>query len=112
MTSAGSAAARACAPRTTMAHPIKELSVSDPYANTFAEVSAPADRWATVTPSDANDLDTVPKALRIGSAGNVKLAGSDGVAVMFSVSTGEILPLRARRVHATGTTATGIVALY
>lgn len=74
--------------------------------------TASADRWAGVTPSDTTDLTAVPKALYIGVAGNISLTGADGATSTFIVASGQTVPLRPRRVRTTGTTATGIVALY
>jgi len=67
---------------------------------------------APVTPSDTVDIKRGSIGLLVGVAGDVS--------VMFSVnSTPVVLPLQAgsheyevTRVMATGTTATGIVALY
>lgn len=73
---------------------------------------SPAKRWAVITPDNAADLADLPKALRFNTGGTVVLRGDDGVDVAFTVFDGETLPLRPRRVLATGTTAAGIVALY
>lgn len=70
-----------------------------------------ANSWAQITPNDNNEI-RVPKALYIGGAGNIVLAGADGVDGTFAVGAGATLPLRPRKVKATGTTATGILALY
>jgi len=67
-----------------------------------------------VTPSDANDLGNGPaNALYVAGAGNiaVNLAGG-GTATLTGLAAGQILEIAASRVLATGTTATGIVALY
>jgi hypothetical protein len=73
--------------------------------------SAPADAFAAVTPSDSVALATVPKALFVGSGGDLTVKGSDGVAATFKAQTGQIIPIRARYVMATGTTAAFIVAI-
>lgn len=85
---------------------------SDPYINNPASSMSQARRWAAVTPSDTVDFAVLPKAIRCNGAGNLSLVGSDGVAVAFAVAAGEILPVQPARINATGTTATGIVALY
>lgn len=67
-----------------------------------------------ITASDSVDLGNGPtKALYVTVGGNisVNLAGG-GTAVLTSVVAGQILPIAVTRVLATGTTATGIVALY
>lgn len=87
--------------------------MSDKFENRGDSVSAPATRFAAVTPSDSADLGELPKALYVGVGGALVLRGADGVVVTFTqVVGGTVLPVRARRVQATGTTASAIVALY
>lgn len=64
-------------------------------------------------PNDATELATVSKALYIGVTGDVSvILADDSVAILFkAVPAGSILPVRARIVKATATTATNIVAL-
>lgn len=78
-----------------------------------------------VTPSDSTDLQYTTRGLYVGGAGNVTVDmygplnpnGPDRslnpVTVTFTgVTAGSILPIACRRVRSTGTTATGIVALW
>lgn len=86
--------------------------MSDPFQNVADAPSAPATRVIALTPHDTNALTDVPKALYIGTGGTIVLTGASGGDVTFAnVQSGSILPVRARYVRATGTTATGIVAL-
>lgn len=73
--------------------------------------SAPADNVIAITPNDATALVAVPKALFIGGSGNLTIKGANGVPALLIVQAGQIVPVRARFVMATGTTATGIVAI-
>lgn len=77
-------------------------------------IIAPAVRAAAVAPHDVNALADVPKALFVGSGGDVVVRGVGGGAdVTFkNVAAGSILPVRAAFVRATGTTAGDIVGLY
>jgi hypothetical protein len=84
--------------------------MADTFAG-FASLMSQAEKWADVTPTDGVPLASVPKALWVNVAGNLAIAGSDGVAVIFAVAAG-LQPLRPTIVLATGTTATGIKALY
>lgn len=78
-----------------------------------ADQAAPARVWLTVTPSDSVNLPAGCRALWIGGAGNVALVGEDNNVVTFSgVAAATILPIGPKRVNATNTTATPIVALY
>jgi hypothetical protein len=64
-----------------------------------------------ITPADA-DLVAPVRALYIGGLGNVTINDTGNGQVTFhNVQTGTILPVMARRVWATGTTATNIVGL-
>lgn len=70
-------------------------------------------RAVAVTPNDSSDLSGVTQAIYVGGAGDLHVTMSDGSEVTFvGIDTGETLPLRVRRVYATDTTATDIVALY
>jgi hypothetical protein len=68
---------------------------------------------AAVTPSDSTDLPFWASALWIGGAGSVVLdtVGGNTEVVIAGVAAGTTLPIAAKRVRATGTTATLIVAL-
>lgn len=76
--------------------------------------AAPAMGAAVVTPNDSTDLTVSPtRSLWIGGAGNVNVDMADGTTVLFSgISAGTLLPVQVKRVRATSTTATLIVALY
>ena len=75
--------------------------------------SNPAGYAAAVTPSDTVDLTSVARGLYVGVAGNVNVVMPDGATVLFAnAGSGTILPVNVRRVMATSTTATSIVALY
>jgi len=73
----------------------------------------PAGYAATVTPSDAVNLTQNARALYVGVGGNITVNLLDDTSVVFAnVPTGSILPVRAKRVLATGTTASSLIALY
>jgi hypothetical protein len=67
-----------------------------------------------VTPSDSTDLSPLPRALYIGGDGNVSVDTFGGTeSLIFNgAKAGSIIPMAVRRVNATGTTATNIVAMY
>lgn len=69
-------------------------------------------RWTPVTPSNTADLAVASDALWIGGAGDLAVVQGNGVATtLAAVPAGSWLPLQARRINATNTTATNIVAL-
>ena len=90
--------------------------------NKNPELSEPADFAKVVTANDAQtDINPYPRALYVGQTGDVKVmmkrvdktGDSDSNGVVFpNVQAGSILPIQIRRVIATGTTASGFVALY
>lgn len=78
------------------------------------EVLGSSRQAKAITPNDSTDIDPKPcRAVYIGGAGNISLIPEGGSeAVTFAVIAGQVLPVRAKRIMATNTTATGIVALY
>lgn len=87
----------------------------DGLLNHGRDAGGPARRAAAVTPSDTADLTIYAKALYVGGAGNVRVltvGGEDGDAVTFANHPVGWLPVQVRRVLATGTTATQIVAAF
>lgn len=80
----------------------------------FADTPVAASRAPyAVTPHNTDALPRVPKALYIGTGGNVVVRGSEASAdVTFTnVPSGSYLIVQASHVRATGTTASGIVAM-
>jgi hypothetical protein len=90
------------------------MAAADEWSKQYDEVSAPARSVALVTPNDSTDLSYATKALYVGVGGNISIdtVGGDSAVILIGVPTGSILPIRATRVRATGTTATDIAALY
>lgn len=77
----------------------------------MSESTAPAARYAAVTPSDATIVGA--RSLYIGVTGNVAvLADAQSSAVTFTNVPVGIFPVSAYKVMATNTTASGIIALY
>lgn len=94
--------------------------MSGAYYPADGKVMTPARRAVAVTPSDSTELAAsfgdMPRAIWVGGAGNLSvLMADDGAAAsvtLVNVQSGTLLPIRARRVNATNTTASSIVALY
>lgn len=75
----------------------------------------PATSLAAVSPHASNALPGgTCRGLWVGAAGDVSIvAESDAAAVtIVGVPAGTLLPIRAKAVRVSGTTATSIVALY
>jgi len=88
--------------------------MGDAFASNNTGLSSPAVGAAAVAPNDTTDLPTTSRALYVGGTGNITVTMADGGAnVQFNlVPAGVVLPIRAKRVLATGTTATLITAMY
>ncbi len=86
---------------------------SNPFEYSADSVSSPARNCVPVVPNDASDLSVVTKAIYVGTGGNIVVRTIDAAAdVTFAnVPTGTVLPVRARAIRATGTTASQIVGL-
>ncbi len=88
--------------------------MADQFSGTMDSVSSPATRAVAVVPHDLNPLADIPKALYVGTGGNITMRGVAGIADQLwkNVQSGTILPVRAQYVRATGTSAADILALY
>ncbi len=86
----------------------------DQFSNSADQVSAPATRAVAVVPHDSNALTDIPKALYVGTGGDITMRGLNGSADQLwkNVAAGAVLPFRAQYVRASGTTAADILALY
>lgn len=80
--------------------------MADPFSSHNPKLDSPAGRHFTITPSDSADLDVRPRAIVFQTDGNAVLRDEGGVDITYSRHAGDILPFRAVRVLATGTTAT------
>jgi hypothetical protein len=86
--------------------------MADDFA-TQVNIAGPAYKAAAVTPNNGADLPFVARGIYVGVSGDIKIdsAFGDSAVVFVGVPQGTILPVRAKRVYATGTTATSLVAL-
>lgn len=86
--------------------------MADEWATQSTGISGPARNAAAVTPNDSTDLASSCRALYVGTGGTVSVVMGGGQTVSFTAPDGSVLPIIASRVNATGTTASGIVALW
>lgn len=86
--------------------------MTDRFESFSPGLTGPATDALALTPNDAADLPLVGRALYVGGGGDLRLVTSGGSDVLLrGVAGGSVLPVRARRVMATGTTATHLVSL-
>lgn len=87
------------------------MPAKDNFPPPFRGIGDPITRAAAVTPSDGSDLDFVSRVLWVGTGGDLKVTLSGVVdPVTFPGLTVGWHPIRATRIWASGTTASGIVA--
>jgi hypothetical protein len=70
-------------------------------------LSAQGESWYDITPSDDVDLPHQPKAIHVSSeeGGQFTARGEDGEDATFYGNPGQIIPIRPKRILATGLTA-------
>ncbi|MFF0949385.1 hypothetical protein ACFYE9_17435 [Rhizobium leguminosarum] len=77
-----------------------------PHPGTF-------DNALAITPDNDNDLSVAPSLIWLGTPGDVRITAMNGETV--TLKNPNLLPFlfaRAKRIHATGTTASDIVLLW
>ena len=88
----------------------------DPFANFPSTLSAPAGNSfdASAAASDTADLPQFTRAIYVGAGGDIRLQLVNDSAPLTwkAVPQGTILDVRARRIYATGTTATTLIGVY
>jgi len=85
----------------------------DKFSDYPTSLTAPARDAAAIVPNDAVDLPFLPRAIYVGQTGTIVARVATGGTVTFlNAQSGSFLPVRAAGINATGTTATGLVALW
>ncbi len=80
--------------------------MSDNFKSHQRSLESPGDRHAAVVPSDTLPLDPRPRALWCQVDGDVVIEDRDGTVLTYTLVAGQVVPFRAVKVRATGTTAT------
>jgi hypothetical protein len=116
------------------------MPATDQFEDRVVGLESPAEDFFAITPSDNVELEYRTRAIFVGAGGTITAvrgkyapvirygpgvedairfgAGASDMikyaaelTCQFTVQAGQILPIRTRRVNATGTTATGLDAL-
>jgi hypothetical protein len=82
----------------------------DRFSGQAAGLTSPANDGFPITPSDTDELPELARAIYVGNSGTLVVELASGAVLAFSgLQSGTILPIRAHRVRATGTTAGALV---
>lgn len=88
------------------------MSIPDRFDRNADAPANPARDAFMVAPHDTDPLPRLPKALLIGTTGTLTLRAVDAASdIAVTVQAGQIVPIRASHVRATGTSAGEIVGL-
>lgn len=87
--------------------------MSDPYANSGSVLST-ARRCVAITPNDTQPLTDIPKAVYVGTGGNITLrCPNDGADTVWkNVPSGFYIEAQPQFIRQTGTTAADMIGLY
>ena len=88
--------------------------MANDYSTETLKADGPASDGEAVTPNDSADLTRISR-LYVGGTGNLRVTlrdQADGESVTFNSLPVGFVPLLVKRVWASSTTATNIVALY
>lgn len=86
--------------------------MADRFVNFTPELDAPASHAFAITPHNTNPLAVSTRGIYVGGAGDVSLTTVEGNDVTFmGCLIGTVLPVRAKIVKSTGTTATNLIGL-
>jgi hypothetical protein len=85
--------------------------MTDRFEDLTPGLQSPASHMLAVIPDDATDLSMTSRALNVAQSGLVQVTTTGGTTETVYIAAGSAFPVRATRVWATGTTASGIVAL-
>ncbi|MBL4813129.1 MAG: hypothetical protein JKX69_12430 [Rhodobacteraceae bacterium] len=80
--------------------------MADNFRHFTQSLNAPASTHRAVTPDDNNDLDPIPRAIFCAADGTAVIVDRLGNQLSYTLTSGQVLPFRAHRVMATGTSAT------
>lgn len=84
----------------------------DIFEDRSSGLESPGFRATEVTPNDTADLQFTSRALYVGLPGDLRVTLAGGDTVTFLNVAAGFLPLRVARVHLSGTTAGGLLAVW
>ena len=89
------------------------MAATDNFETLLPGLETPPDHAFSITPHDSNELAYVTRGIWIGGDGDlVVITKHDETVTFANAVAGTIVPIRAKIVKATGTSATSLVGLY
>ncbi len=87
--------------------------MTDDFKHHSATLTSPGVSAFSITPHDTNEIDPVPRAIRVGTGGTLvgRAVGSSADVTFTNVADGETIPVRFKFIRAAGTTCANIVGL-
>ncbi|MGB0902485.1 spike base protein, RCAP_Rcc01079 family [Halocynthiibacter sp.] len=82
--------------------------MTNPFEGRAPNLAGPARDMLPITPSDSADLASVCIGLYAEGAGSIVFTSETGEIRTINVPDFSIIPVAIRRLHATGTSATGL----
>jgi len=91
--------------------------MADRFSRDEVLIDSPAASGFVITANDTVNLEQTTRGIYVGVAGDIGIQfsgyfGQSNVNILFTNVPVGILPVRADRVHAANTTATGLIGLY
>lgn len=90
--------------------------MQDKFQNRSPSYTGPATYARQFTPSDVADLTDIPRWLTVDASGTLSvdmLENSDAEnPISIPAQAGDLIYIRVKKIHATGTTATGIIGYW
>lgn len=90
--------------------------MNDKFQNRSTGYTGPATQAREFTPSDASGLSDIPRWLSVSGSGTLVVDMLDNIdaenPVSIPAQAGDLVYIRVKKIHATGTTATGIVGYW
>ena len=87
--------------------------MADTFNTQTPGLNSPLTNAAAIAPNDSEDISVTTRGIYLGMPGDVQVDLLDsGTVTLRNLVAGVVHPIRAKRVYATGTTATDIVGLY
>lgn len=83
---------------------------TDTFVTNSPGLTSPATKHFAITPNDSTDLDPVPRAIYVGTAGDLVVQDQAGTSCTYKNAAG-VVPIRAKRVMVSST-ASNLVGMY